>query len=63
VDHEIIFPLSGFTSTQQLDTVGLNTPTDFRPLLVRNLIEEAEKSQDRHTPRLVGRPSSGAKIV
>ena len=28
---------------------------DFRLLLVRNLIEEAGKSQDRPTPRLVGR--------
>ena len=36
---------------------------DFRLLLVRNLIEEAGKSQDRPTPRLVGRPSSGAKNV
>ena len=35
---------------------------DFR-LLVRNLIEEAGKSQDRPTSRLVGRPSSGAKNV
>jgi hypothetical protein len=36
---------------------------DFRPLLVRNLIEEAGKSQDCPTPRLVGRPSVGAKNV
>ena len=33
------------------------THRDFRLLLVRNLIEEAGKSQDRPTPRLVGRPS------
>ena len=39
------------------------THRDFRLLLVRNLIEEAGKSQDRPTPRLVGRPSSGAKNV
>jgi len=39
------------------------THQDFRLLLVRNLIEEAGKSQDRPSPRLVGRPSSGAKIV
>jgi len=32
------------------------THRDFRLLLVRNLIEEAGKSQDRPTPRLVGRP-------
>ena len=35
---------------------------DFR-LLVRNLIEEAGKSQDRPTPRLVGRPSSAETNV
>ena len=40
-----------------------HTHRDFRLLLVRNLIEEAGKSQDRPTPRLVGRPSSGAKNV
>jgi len=37
------------------------THQDFRLFLVRNLIEEAGNSQDR--PRLVGRPSSGAKDV
>jgi hypothetical protein len=31
---------------------------DFRLLLVRNLIEEAGRSQDRPTPSLVGRPSA-----
>jgi len=36
---------------------------DFRLLLVRNLIEEAGKSQDCPIPRLVGRPSSGTKNV
>jgi len=36
---------------------------EFRLLLVRNLIEEAGKSQDRPTPRLVGRPCSGTKNV
>ena len=36
---------------------------DFRLHLVRNLIEEAGKSQDRPTPRFVGRPSSGTKDV
>jgi len=39
------------------------THRDFRLLLVRNLTEEAGKSQDRPTPRLVGRPSSGTKNV
>ena len=39
------------------------THLDFRLLLVRNLIEEAGKSQDRPAPRLVGRRSAGAKNV
>ena len=39
------------------------THRDFRLLLVRNLTEEAGKSQDCHTPRLVGIPSAGAKNV
>jgi len=39
------------------------THRDFRLLLVRNLIEEAGKSRDCPTPRLVGRPSSGAKNI
>jgi len=39
------------------------THWDFRLLLVRNLIEEAGKSQDRPTPRLVGRPSAAATNV
>ena len=39
------------------------THRDFRLLLVRNLIEEAGKSQDCPTPRLVGRPSSAATNV
>jgi hypothetical protein len=34
------------------------THRDFRLLLVRNLIEEAGRSQDRTTPSLVGRPSA-----
>ena len=37
------------------------THRDFRLLLVRNLIQEVGKSQNRPTPRLVGRPSVGAK--
>ena len=36
------------------------THRDFRLLLVRNLIEEAGKSQDCPTPSLVGRPSVAA---
>jgi len=39
------------------------THRDFRLLLVRNLIEEAGKIQDRPTPRLVGRPSAAATNV
>ena len=39
------------------------THRDFRLLLVRNLIEEAGKSQDRPTHRLVGRPSVAATNV
>ena len=39
------------------------THQDFRLLLVRNLIEEAGKSQDCRTCRLVGRPSVGATNV
>jgi len=39
------------------------TRQDFRLLLVRNLIEEAGKSQDCPTPRLVGRPSAAATNV
>ena len=48
----------------QLSSCGAKyTHRDFRLLLVRNLIGKAGKSQDRPTPRLVGRPSSGAKNV
>jgi len=36
------------------------THRDIRLLLVRNLIEEAEKSQDQPTPRMVGRPNAAA---
>jgi len=39
------------------------THGDFRLLLVRKLIEEAEDSQDHPNPRLVVRPSVGAKNV
>jgi len=37
------------------------TDRGIRLLMVRKLIEEAEKSQDRPNPRLVVRPSVGAK--
>jgi len=39
------------------------TPQEFRLLLVRNLIGEAGKSQDRPTPRVVGRPSMATTNV
>jgi len=39
------------------------THWDYRLLLVRNLIEEAGKSQDRPTPNLVGRPSVAAANI
>jgi len=39
------------------------THRDFRLLLVSNLIEEAGKSQDCPTPRLVGRPSAATTNV
>jgi hypothetical protein len=37
------------------------THRDFRLLLVRNLIEEAGRSQDCPNPSLIGRPSAAAK--
>ena len=39
------------------------THIDFRLLLVRKLTEEAENSPDHPNPRLVVRPSVGAKNV
>jgi len=67
VDHEIIFQFLDLTVLNSwilLSSCGAEyTHQDFRLLLVRNLIEEAGKSRDRPTPRLVGRPSSGAKDV
>jgi len=39
------------------------TDIDFRFLLVRKLIEEAEKSQDCPNPRLVVRPTVGPENV
>ena len=38
------------------------TNRDYRLLLVRKLIEEAEKTQNHHNPRLVVRPSVGTKM-
>ena len=56
--------LTAFNSSILSSSCGAKyTHRDFRLLLVRNLTEEAGKSQDRPTPRLVGRPSSGAKNV
>jgi hypothetical protein len=67
VDDKSVFPPSGSNSTQQwilLSSCGAKyTHRDFRPLLVRNLIEEAGKSQDRPTLRLAGRPSVAATNV
>ena len=39
------------------------THRDFRLLLVRNLIEEAGRSQDHPTPSLVGRPNAEASNI
>jgi len=64
---KLLFKISGSNSTQQLVTVifcGTKyTHRDIGLLLVRNLIEEAGKSQDRPTPTLVGRPSVAAENV
>jgi len=63
VDHEIIFlDLTVLNSWILLSSCGAKyTHRDFKLLLMRNLIEEAGNSQDRPTPRLVGRPCPGAK--
>jgi len=42
---------------------AIYTHWDFKLLLVRNLIEEDGKRQDRPTPRLVGRPSGATTSV
>ena len=56
--------LTVLNSWIQLPSCGAKyTHRDFRLLLVRNLIEEAGKSQDSPTPRLVGRPSAAATNV
>jgi len=39
------------------------THRDIRLLLVRNLFEEAGKSQDHRTPRLVGKPSAATTNI
>ena len=67
VNHEIFFHLLDLTELNSwilLSSCGAKcTHRDFRLLLVRNLNEEAGKSQDRLTPRLVGRPSAAATNV
>ena len=63
----LFFHLLGLTLPNSwilLSSCGANyTHWDFRLLLVRNLIEEAGKSQDCLTPSLVGRPSAAATNV
>jgi len=57
-----LLDLTVLNSWRLLSSCGAKyTHQDFRLLLVRNLTEEAGKSQDHPTPRLVGRPSLGAK--
>ena len=66
VDHEFfhLLDLTVLNSWILLSLCGAKcTHRDFRFLLVRNLIEEAGKSQDRTTPSLVGRPSAVAANV
>jgi len=67
VDLEIVFHLLDLTVLNSwilLSSCGAKyTHQDFRLLLVRNLIEEAGKSQDRTTTGSIGRPSAGAKNV
>jgi len=56
-----LLDLTAINSWILLSSCGAKyTHRDFR-LLVRNLIDEAGKSQDRPNTRLVGRPSVGAK--
>ena len=50
LDHWILLP----------SCVAKHTHRFLRLLLVRNFIEEAGKSQDHPTPRLVGTPSAAA---
>jgi len=57
-----LLDLTIFNSWILLSSCGAKyTHRDFRLLLVRNLIEEAGKSQDHPTPRLVGRQNVRAK--
>jgi len=66
-DHEIIFHLLDLTVLNSwilLSACGAKyIDRDIRLLLVRKLIEEAEKSQDCPKPTLVARPSVGTKNV
>jgi len=59
-----LLDLTVFNSWILLSSCGAKySHRDFRLLLVRNLIEEAGKSQDCPTPRLVGRPSAAAAVI
>ena len=64
---KLFFHLLGLTvlnSRILLSSCGAKcTHKDFRRLLVRNLIEDAERSHYRPTPSLVGRPSVAAANV
>jgi len=65
MEHKIVFPPLYLTVLNRwilLSSCGDKyTHYDFRLLLVSNIIEEAGKSQDHSTTRLVGRPSVAAK--
>jgi len=59
-----LLDLSVLNSWILLSSYGAKfTQRDFRLLLVRNLIEEAAKSQYLSTPRLIGRPSAAVTHV
>jgi hypothetical protein len=64
---KLFFHLLGLTVLNSwilLSSCGAKyTHRDFRLLLVRNLIEEAGRSQDRPTPSLVGGPSAAETNV
>ena len=67
VDHETVFhplDITVLNSWILLSLCGAKySDRDFRQLLVRKLIEEAGKSQDRPNPRLVVRSSVGPENV
>ena len=58
-----LLDLTVLNSWKLLSCGAKYTDRDFRLLLVRKLIQEAEESQDRPNPRLVVKPSVGAKNV